>query len=275
MLFPRIITALIGIPLIIVSIYFGGIPFAVLVIGIVALALHEFYSLARTHGYDAQPMLGYILAMVFLISVIWGGTKLIPGSDHSLAPLALSAVIAVVFIAELRTRDVRSSLLRISITLLGILYIAWTLAHLYLIRDLRPEGRICTFYLFCVIWAVDTAAYAVGKRFGRIKLAPSISPGKTMEGAMGGIIGGIIVGILFQQVFLKSFLSPAEAVMLSLGVGIVAQISDVCESLVKRSFGVKDSAALLPGHGGILDRFDSFLFAAPFLYYYLIIRMIH
>jgi phosphatidate cytidylyltransferase len=127
------------------------------------------------------------------------------------------------------------------------------------------------YFLFIVIWMLDTGAYAVGRRFGSHSLAAMVSPKKTLEGAIGGVVTGILTAVICRYAFLEGFMSVGEAVILGLLISIIAQFSDLAESLLKRDAGVKDSANLLPGHGGMLDRFDSFLFTAPLLYYYLTI----
>ena len=150
-------------------------------------------------------------------------------------------------------------------------FIPWTLGHLVLIRNLRPDGMGYVFFLFFVIWMLDTGAYFVGTKFGRKPLAHMASPKKTLEGAVGGVATGIITAMLCKLIFFNSSMPFPEAAMLGLLIAVVSQFSDLAESVIKRDVGVKDSADLLPGHGGMLDRFDSFLFASPLLYYYLTI----
>ena len=118
-----------------------------------------------------------------------------------------------------------------------------------------------------MIWSVDTAAYYVGSAIGHNKLIPNISPNKTIEGAIGGTFGAVIVAVAAKIFFFKNF-SLTEAVMLGIIISITAQFGDLFESLLKRAGGVKDSGNLIPGHGGILDRIDSLLFAAPAFYYF-------
>jgi phosphatidate cytidylyltransferase len=153
-------------------------------------------------------------------------------------------------------------------TLLGVFYVAWSLSHLLLIRDLRPGGREITFLLFAMIWASDTVAYMVGVRWGKHAIAKSISPKKTWEGTLAGLIAAAGVAVLFQVCLLRTQLRIGEAVVLAFIVGLLAFASDLGESVLKRGAGIKDSSRLLPGHGGVLDRFDSFLLTAPFYYYF-------
>jgi len=152
------------------------------------------------------------------------------------------------------------------------------LGHLLLLRDLRLVagegnrfvGREIVFFLFITIWSVDIGAWLIGRSFGRFPLAPRLSPKKTWEGALGGTLVGCAVGWFMRETFLESALGPVEAILYAFLIAVFAQMSDLMESMIKRSFGAKNSSELLPGHGGILARFDSFIFAAPFFYYILL-----
>ena len=157
---------------------------------------------------------------------------------------------------------------RIGAGVLGIIYIAFPISHLILIRDLE-QGRFWVLFLVCIIAANDTFAYYAGKGLGKHKLSPVVSPKKTVEGALGGLIGGVAVALIFHHFFLTNILLK-EISVLAVFIGILGQLSDLFESLIKRSAGVKDSGSILPGHGGMLDRIDSLIFQIPFLYYYLI-----
>jgi len=152
------------------------------------------------------------------------------------------------------------------------------LGHLLLLRDLqyvagegfRHIGREIVYFLFFIIWAVDIGAWCFGRLLGRFRMAPRISPKKTWEGAIGGFLMACFLGWFLREAFLKTELGLVEAIIYAGLIAIVAQGSDFIESLLKRSFGVKNSSELLPGHGGLLDRFDSFIFSAPFFYYLLL-----
>jgi phosphatidate cytidylyltransferase len=156
-----------------------------------------------------------------------------------------------------------------AITFFGAFVIPWTLGHLMLIRNIRPLGMQYVFFLFIIIWMLDTGAMYFGHKFGRNPLASMVSPKKTLEGAVGGSATAIVTAIICKMIFMRSAMSFSEAAVLGLLISIVSQFSDLAESVIKRDVGVKDSANLLPGHGGMLDRFDSFLFTSPLLYYYL------
>ncbi|MFH1378673.1 MAG: phosphatidate cytidylyltransferase [bacterium] len=271
MLLPRLITILVGLPLLVMCIHWGGIPFVLLIAGIILLGLREFYRMAIQGGYDAQSFLGTLAGVLILGCMLWSGSHAGVHKENIIISICIAGLFIVFFTRELFSKSLRQSLLRVSITFFGIFYVVWTLGHLCLLRELRPLGREYTYFLFFIIWTVDFMAYVAGKKFGRFRLNSKVSPGKTIEGTMGGIISGVLIGVFLQPIIFPDMPIMNIAVM-SLCIGIAAQFSDLSESVIKRSFGVKDSSDLLPGHGGILDRFDSFIFTAPLLYYYLLLQ---
>lgn len=269
MLLPRLITAVIGIPLILLTIFWGGIPFALLMAGIAFMSLREYFIMARQAGYGCQPVIGTVCGMALFLSIYLNATGMGPLAENQGTVALMSLLLIPIILREMIAGNPQKVIERISVTFLGVFFIPWALGHLVLIRNLKPWGREYIYLIFILIWTLDTAAYAVGKNFGRFKLAESISPKKTIEGALGGIAAAMLVGLLCRALFLSRGLSIADTLVMALIIGVVAQFSDLSESLFKRDAGVKDSANLLPGHGGMLDRFDSFLFTAPVLYYFL------
>jgi phosphatidate cytidylyltransferase len=185
-------------------------------------------------------------------------------------PLALAAGVVLVALTELFSKT--HSMDRAALTLFGALFAGWMPAHLALIRDLRPHGEAFILLLLLCTWATDSAAYFAGRAFGRNALASEVSPKKTWEGAVAGFIASVLVALLVHRFLLREALSPLWAAGLGLAIGVVGQLSDLAESMIKRDAGVKDSGALLPGHGGVFDRFDSYILAAPALYYALSFR---
>jgi phosphatidate cytidylyltransferase len=151
-------------------------------------------------------------------------------------------------------------------TLAGILYLGWLLSHFVALRGL-DDGQNWVFLALFATFASDTTAYFVGRAWGRHKLAPTISPGKTWEGTIAGFLGAIIVSLLFT---LPLPLGYGQAILIGFLISLFGQIGDLTESLFKRKMGVKDSGRLLPGHGGFLDRIDSVVFAGVVVYYYVI-----
>jgi phosphatidate cytidylyltransferase len=158
-------------------------------------------------------------------------------------------------------------LTRLSLLLLGAFYVGYLIPH-WMILFRLPDGRAWVFFVLFVVMVGDSAAYLVGRRYGRRKLAPELSPGKTVEGAVGYFAGTVIAGLISTS-FLPAQIHASEVLLLSLVFGALGQIGDLFESLMKRVFAVKDSGALLPGHGGLLDRLDSLVFPVVFTAVYL------
>jgi len=154
----------------------------------------------------------------------------------------------------------------LSVVVIGIVYICLYLSFLVTIRN-STDGLLWVFFILLVLWMGDTGAYIVGSMIGRIKLYPAVSPNKTIEGALAGFVFSLATGLAFRAVFLPT-ISMNHCILLTAGISLIGQLGDLCESVFKRERGLKDSGTILPGHGGILDRIDSLLFAAPFLYYY-------
>jgi len=253
-LLPRVLTAVVGIPLLLFLIYWGGAAFDVFVGGVAALCLYE-YTLIMAIG--RRPTQGWW-------AVAYGALLALAQAFDGPVDLAVAVVLAAALLYEMAKRE--RSLDRLALTLFGAIAFGWMPAHLARIRDLRPYGEKMTFLLFAAIWAMDTAAYAVGKTLGKRKLAPELSPKKTWEGFFAGCAAAFGVVFAFRAATPDALPLP-RALAVALAIAVLGQLSDLAESMVKRAVGVKDSGALLPGHGGVLDRFDSFILAAPAVYY--------
>ena len=268
MLFPRIMTILVGLPFLLAAIYMGSLPFFFLVLGIACLSLREFYYLAEESGYPCYRWMGLAAGVLMVSSVFLNGLSFGAVTDNQ-ATSALVALFLAGWVLRALSRGPSETLLsEWGVTFFGVFYVAWTLSHLLLLRDLRPSGQSLTFFLFTMIWAGDILAYLVGSQWGRHRMSPVISPKKTWEGTLGGVLGAMAVAVVFQMTLLRQQMKWPEALLVGAGVGLLAMASDLGESLLKRSAGVKDSSPLLPGHGGVLDRFDSFFLTAPLFYYY-------
>ena len=265
MLLPRILTALIGLPVILAAIHFGGIVYMVFVGCVILLCLYE-YSLVLTMGKKPVHTLSLLFFGALMAAVaILGRLPLKSELPDNLYPFAISVVLCGVLFFEVLTP--KRSWERVCNTLAGIFLIPWSLAHLINLRDIPQYGEYLTLFMMITIWVSDTGAYFSGRFFGRHKLNTEVSPKKTWEGAIGGTLLAVGAAALMQHLFLPTFLSVKDALWLGLLVAVVGQVSDLAESVLKRSAGVKDSSTLLPGHGGFLDRFDSYLLLAPLFYY--------
>ncbi len=269
MLGKRILTAVIGMPIAVYVINYGEWLFAATISILTLLAWHEFYTILQNKNIRVYYSLGFVLNMV-IAGCAWLGN-----SQELVMVMFLSTLFALV---KMVTSGGKFTVTDAAFSLLGISYIGVSFAHLLLLRYTDSSQYVVTSWgqlsagaaylwlAFIGTWASDTFAYFVGTYFGKHKLCPTISPGKTIEGALGGLIGSMIGIVLLGTVFK---LSIVHCTIMGLLVGIVAPIGDLVESAIKRFAGVKDSGRILPGHGGILDRFDSILFAVPAIYYYM------
>ncbi|TET16677.1 MAG: phosphatidate cytidylyltransferase [Dehalococcoidia bacterium] len=273
MLKERIITSVWFVSLLVIVVWFGGEPgFTILMVIFGILAALEFY---RMVAISKAPPLTYFGLVWTALLILSRNSELLPALESYLKPVPvtpflLTAAVVPPLLWLLSRRQKEGAFTSWAWTIAGILYVGWLLSYLVALRGL-DAGRNWVFFALFVTWVSDTTAFFIGRRFGRHKMAPNISPGKTWEGAMGGILGAIIMSILFFTP--TPFHLPLiywQAILLSILVSIFGQVGDLVESLLKRSMGVKDSGKLMPGHGGILDRMDSVVFAGMVVYYYVI-----
>jgi phosphatidate cytidylyltransferase len=220
---------------------------------ITAAAQHEFYamgSIDRIYG-----VLG-IAAGILLLFMAYGGGG--TTDDFTAAAIMVFAVTRLFSkkTAEHASRD-------ISLMLTGLVYIPLLMSYQIKLREFGPQWII---YVDSCVWAADSAAYYIGKGFGRKKLYEAISPKKTVAGAYGSVGGALIIAVIFNYLFVKTLTLP-QALLIGLIIGVVSIIGDLVESLFKRDFGIKDSSTLIPGHGGFLDKIDGFVFVTPVVYW--------
>ncbi len=265
MFWKRVISAIILVPVVIFLVWWGGYPYSALIILVSGLMLIEFWGLSQSIGRRGGRIFTVACGVLFCLSAVDSIGFKFP------VEIALALTLLLPFSYQIFRDQVNVAFLSVASTLLGAIYIGWAFGyHLILLRDLSGVGRGLIFFLAVVIWLGDIAAYLFGKRFGRHKLRPTISPGKTIEGTIAGLVFGTLGGLGVWSFVLQDILSFSHALILGILLGIVGQLSDLSESIIKRSADVKDSGDLIPGHGGLLDRCDSLIFSAPVLYYYFI-----
>ncbi len=253
--YRRIVSAVILLPPIIFFLLFASHELFALLVGIVVvLSLHEYFNLLIIK----QAPVGIWLSHALALALAWAAY--LEGLALMAAVMTLGIVLLTV--AALRQIDAETPpFLTLMGSLFGVLFIGWGLSHLIVLH--RLEHGVMNTLLFCaVLWSGDIAAMYVGRAFGHHPMAPTVSPGKTWEGALGGILGCLGVAALGAW-WLSLPLTMYQSLLLGLLISCTAQVGDLAESLFKRYIGVKDSGTLIPGHGGLLDRLDSFFLAAP------------
>lgn len=266
----RVLFALVGVPLTIALIYSGGWVLATALGVISALGAWELFRMMREGGNDPLEGAGIVLAASIPLMV--HATYL--GVFHVTITVAVM-ILLVLAASVIWTRGTsRKPLATLALTAVGVVYPA-LVTYMYPLRyhDYAVgalAGTVLLMFPMVLTWATDTGAYAFGRMFGKHKLIPSVSPGKTIEGAVGGIVTATAAAWLYVHFLLTPFahltMLTASVIGFAIIIAVVAQVGDLVESLFKRDAGVKDSSNLLPGHGGILDRFDSLLFVLPTAY---------
>lgn len=259
-LLSRVVVAVALLPGVLGLVWLGGWWLFGLVAVATVLALHEFAVMTR----PLRPLVlaCYLGALAMVLAATVGGRAWVLGA------VLLTLLLAFLLYGIGATRQPATA--AIGSTVLGAAWVGLGLAHILLIRDLPVEGRLAIFTLLLAVFAADTVAYFTGRLFGRHKLAPVMSPGKTWEGFVAGTIAAVAVAFFALYEERETFLGIWQALVLGLTIALAAALGDLFESALKRDMRVKDSGRILGGHGGVLDRLDAFLFAAPATFYLLL-----
>jgi phosphatidate cytidylyltransferase len=291
-LLKRILTAVVLIPIVLVLILKAPVPALAVVAGSVALlTVHELLKLSEAYGIQPLrwPTYLYIGLFFFLLAINPGNnTPLLSTASFSHTAIFASSLAPFVFVTTaMRRTDLSTAFPAALVSAFSFAYVALPLGFLVQLRE-QWAGAFLLVYLLCLVWAGDICAYFVGKTIGRHRMSPRISPNKTWEGAVASLLASVGVGVLLYDYALpiSSALLRAHFIeqkdgyfglqqpqlwpvfRISVVINLAAQLGDLIESLIKRGAGAKDSGAILPGHGGMLDRVDALLFAAPVLWYY-------
>lgn len=266
----RVLSAVVFIPVLLLIIWRGApLYFSALILVVAVLGLIEYKNIAAQVGLKVGGVQSILAAIGVLVAFYFQRPEFIV--------LSLALLVIVELSVQLFTnQDLTKSLPNVAGTMFGVSYIAVLGGYLIALR-LVPEGGInlsakLISLFFLIVFAGDTGAYYTGRAFGKHKLAPRISPGKTIEGLIGGLVANMLAVVIAHFTFFPE-LVLATAIPLSLIMGGLGVVGDLCESMLKRGSHVKDAAHLIPGHGGVLDRLDSILFNAPVLYYYYVLFM--
>lgn len=258
----RSLTILLTAPIILLGVYSGGAVFLALVLILALIAVNEFYNLMLKKGFFPAYWVGNVITIIFIVFASYALKRNWEPTHSAIFTLAAAAAM----ISGIFLKREKDTIVDIAVTLFGIIYVGWFFSYLIFIRDLTDHGGYLFFLIF-TIWAMDMAAYLAGRFIGHTPLAPSISPKKTWEGAGTGFLIALAAALIFSR---TAGLDLSHALTLGALIGVFGQFSDLIESLMKRDAGVKDSSDILPGHGGVLDRIDSFVLTAPLMYYYVV-----
>lgn len=261
----RSLVALVAIPLVLATCYLGGYFFFTFVLGVATLAFYEFIAIGKAKRAFPSLLAGYLSIIAIFINTYHPFIET--------GNLFMFIIILILSIELFRNKE--SAILNSAVTLLGIFYTGYLTSFLVKIRELYNysdfvymNGGYFIIALLVGIWFCDSAAYFFGSAFGKHKLFPRVSPKKSWEGALAGFVFTIVALALSKVLFLE-FLTWENVFVLGGIIGIAGQVGDLIESLIKRDAKIKDSSALIPGHGGVLDRFDSIIFSAPLVYFYI------
>jgi len=258
LLLKRVIISAIFIPVFVFLILVGKVLFLSLICAIVAIGLVEFYR--KIHpDFKLKSLFLYVALGLFIpISVDFKGEEIIPS--------VLTATVFIIFFWQFLKLKVHGALLDISLCLGGILYVSFLFSYIVILRGIPHMGGKLTITIFFVTWMGDTGAYFVGRFWGKHKFLPIYSAHKSREGLEGAILLSLVAMLISRLWFPLPFF---HTIILGFLVGGAGQMGDFFESMLKRGLGIKDFSEILPGHGGILDRFDSLLFTVPLFYYYI------
>jgi phosphatidate cytidylyltransferase len=275
----RILFGVVAAPIALVIVFAGGAALAGLLAVVSAIAAWEFFRISRAAGHTPLADLGSALAGLVPLAVHARYLGLLEPRFAYMATVLLVLLSIAIWARGTAQRPLGA----VATTTLGVLYTGALLSfgyairyHDYVVGGIRingvpiASGGVLLALPLLLTWATDIGAYAVGRTFGGPKLIPAVSPGKTISGAVGGVVFTVIVTFLYVQYALRPVaqlaMRPASMILFGVVVSVAGQLGDLVESLLKRDAGVKDSGALLPGHGGVLDRIDSLLFTLPMAY---------
>ena len=242
----------------ILFIFLGGLPLKLFTIVLSALGMYEFYKALKEKDFNPIDWIGYILLALYYIF------------DNNFETLMFLVILGTFISLIMPVINLKYTFVDVAITLLGFLYVGIFFSFIYLVNS-KNGGEFYVWLIFVGSWLTDTAAYYAGRFFGKKKLCPKVSPKKTVEGSLGGILGAIvgclIVGLIAKQYI--AIISLYHFAIIGALCGVFSQFGDLVASSVKRYVGIKDYSNLIPGHGGILDRFDSILFSGVVVFFYL------
>lgn len=242
----------------ILFIFLGGLPLEIFTLMLSFLGLYEFYKALKEKEFNPINLVGYLLLIIYYLI------------GHNFESLMYIVILATFFLLMIPIINLKYTFIDVAVTMLGFLYVGIFFSFIYLVST-KTGGNFYVWLIFIGSWMTDTAAYYAGRLFGKTKLCPKVSPKKTIEGSLGGLVGATIFCGLYG-IFVRYHIADIPLYhffIIGAICGVFSQFGDLVASSVKRYVGIKDYSKLIPGHGGILDRFDSILFSGVVVFYYL------
>lgn len=252
----RIISSIVALPILFFFVLKGGIVLSLGACAISLIGLYEFYRSFESKGINPFSNIAYLYTILLFVLLY------VSNENEYLLLLMFSMLVIMLFVLVFSTKY---TLVDIAITMLGFMYISISFSHILLITKLSVNYII--WLVFIIAWGSDTFAYFAGKAFGKRKLIPSVSPNKTVAGSVGGIIGSMLLCATFAYYLMPDYI--VQIMLLGIIGAMISQMGDLVASKIKRINDIKDFGNLMPGHGGILDRFDSIIMTAPMVYYFI------
>lgn len=247
----RVASGAVGLVILLSVLFFGGPALGIGLLIVSVIALKEFYSALKKLGRNPLDLAGFLAAVLLLASFYY---------RMEIAELIISALILLLLSTTVLSN--KHDIIDAAVTLTGVIYIPFFLYHILLM-----DGKPIMMVVFLIAFGTDTFAYMIGSKFGKKRLCPEISPKKSVEGAFGGVIGSILVTMIYGAFY---GIGPLWSLgILALVGSVLSQLGDLTASRIKRLTGIKDFGSIMPGHGGMLDRFDSVIFTAPLVFYYM------
>ncbi|QSF42905.1 phosphatidate cytidylyltransferase [Paenibacillus tianjinensis] len=238
----------------------GGWSYQLLLTGMALIGMFEFVKMTGLSPFSSTSLLGYASIVCFMIP--WGLLGVSPWLSWEQGLWLMLLLFLLVTVFTKNKQDIKITALLFT----GIVYIGMGFSYMGTARAAGDEhGLFWTLLLLCCIWGSDAGAYFVGRSFGKNKLWPAISPNKTVEGALGGVLISVVISVIFA-LFVPDLLTIGRALLIGISCAVLGQLGDLVQSAYKRVYGIKDSGSLLPGHGGILDRCDSWIIVFPFVH---------
>ena len=254
----RLISGIVLVAAALILLIFGGIPLAVVCLGLSLIGMTELY---RACGIMTGKKLNPLVIVSFICAIAWYAA-LFFGNEKTYLPVLIASLMAIMCVyvcsyPKYKSEDVISAYF-------GLIYVAVMLSFIFQTRQLE-SGKILCWLIILSAWGSDTFAYCTGMLIGKHKMAPVLSPKKSIEGAVGGVVGAAVLGVVYALVFGQP---PIEYGIICIFGALISMVGDLAASAIKRNRGIKDYGTLIPGHGGVLDRFDSIIFTAPVIYYF-------